>query len=201
MKQSGKSGKINDFTGKINDFTGTINITDLLLTRCSLSPPTIRLSTFYHNIITSWKLLRNCMNEISLNPSIFTECLWFNNYIYIENKPIFFSEWYEHGIMFLEDIVNNNGTFLTLDEFYERFRFKPSFLQYTSLLSSTPIKGKKTVKNETHILSSERDQNYTLNIQGKLVHLCKLTCKDIYFILLKQLQGLNPLYSKMVGKF
>lgn len=122
----------------INAFTGTINITDLLLTRCSLSTPTIRLPTFYHNIITSWKILRNCMNEISLNPPIFTECLWFNNYICIENKPIFFSEWYKHGIMFLEDILNNNGTLLTLDEFYERVRFKPSFLQYTSFLSLIP---------------------------------------------------------------
>lgn len=56
----------------------------------------------------------------------------------MENKSIFFSEWYKHGIMFLEDILNNNGTLLTLDEFYERFRFKPSFLQYTSFLSLIP---------------------------------------------------------------
>lgn len=95
------------------------------------------------------------MNEISLNPPILTECLWFNNYICIENKPIFFSEWYKNGIMFLEDILNNNGTFLTLDEFYERFRFKPSFLQYTSLLSSIPSNWKKTAKKETHFLSNE----------------------------------------------
>lgn len=180
----------------INAFTGTMNITDLLLTRCSLSTSTIKLPTFYDNVITSWKILRNCMNEISLNPPILTECLWFNNYICIENKPIFFSEWYKNGIMFLEDILNNNGTFLTLDEFYERFRFKPSFLQYTSLLSSIPSNWKKTAKKETHFLSNEKDQNYTLNIQGKLVPLCNLTCKDIYWILLNSCKDSTPCIQK-----
>lgn len=136
------------------------------------------------------------MNEISLNPPILTEYLWFNNYILIENKPIFFSEWYKNGIMFLEDILNNNGTFLTLDEFYERFRFKPSFLQYTSLLSSIPSNWKKTAKKETHFLSNEKDQNYTLNIQGKLVPLCNLTCKDIYWILLNSCKDSTPCIQK-----
>lgn len=84
--------------------------------------------------------------------------------------------------MFLKDI--NNGTFLTLDEFYQRFKFKPSFLQYSSLLSSIPMNWKQTAKKDTHILSNEQDKNHTLNIQGKLVPLCKLTCKDIYWILI-----------------
>lgn len=94
--------------------------------------------------------------------------------------------------MFLEDIPNNNGTFLTLDEFFEIFRFKLSFLQYNCLLFLIPRNWKKTAKKETHILSNQQGQNYTLNIQGKLILLCKM------------FTGLcsvcNPLYSKMARK-
>lgn len=64
------------------------------------------------------------MNEISINLFIFIECLWFNNFICIDNKLIFFFEWYKNGIMFFKDIINNDGFFLILDEFYEKFKFK-----------------------------------------------------------------------------
>lgn len=78
----------------------------------------ISMPTFFHNVITSWKIFRNCMKKISQNPPIFTECLWFNNYICIKNKTIktFFFEWnwYKYGIMFLEDFLNNNDIFFKL---------------------------------------------------------------------------------------
>lgn len=92
------------------------------------------------------------MNEISINPPIFTECLWFNNFICIDNKSIFFSEWYKNGIMFLKDIINNDGSFLTLDEFYEKFKFQhPLFFNTTVSFPLSQITGKNMSKTK-HIL-------------------------------------------------
>lgn len=74
---------------------------------------------FDHDV-TSWKIFKNCMKEISLNPPILQNGLIrFKNYKCFENKPIFFSEWYNFRMMFLEDMFHNTSTFFkTLDEFY-----------------------------------------------------------------------------------
>lgn len=136
------------------------------------------------------------MNEISINPPIFTECLWFNNFICIDNKSIFFSEWYKNGIMFFKDIINNDGSFLTLDEFYEKFKFKPSFLQYNSLLSSIPNNWKKHVKDKTHPPHSEGNIMHSLSVQGKLIPLSELKCKDAYWILINSCKEITLCIQK-----
>lgn len=96
----------------INYFISKLQITDLLLTRCSLRSFPVKFSTFYYDIITSWKMIRNCMNEISLNPHILTECMCFNNFICIKNKPSC-SEWHENETMSLKDMINNDDSFFT----------------------------------------------------------------------------------------
>lgn len=49
--------------------------------------------------------------------------------------------------------------------------------------------------------STSQKQNYTLNIQGKLVPLCKLTCKDINWILLNSCKDSTPCIQKWAEIF
>lgn len=56
----------------------------------------------------------------------------------------------KNGIMYSEDIINNDGSFLvTLDTFYEKFKSKPPFLQYNSPPPLSQITGKTCQRQNT----------------------------------------------------
>jgi len=74
--------------------------------------------------------------------------LWNNEAITIENHSLVWKSWVERGIYFIQDILNCNGNFLTLDEFQTKFQIKTNFLQYFQLIAAIPSDLKK--KAETH---------------------------------------------------
>jgi hypothetical protein len=61
------------------------------------------------------------------------------------------------------------------------FLFREDF---NSLLSSIPNNWKKHVKDKTHPPHSEGNITHSLSVQGKLLPLSELKCKDAYWILI-----------------
>jgi len=53
-----------------------------------------------------------------------------NKEILVDGKPIFFSEWFKKDIISIKDLLNENGSFLTFDEFSLKYSCKANFLQY-----------------------------------------------------------------------
>jgi hypothetical protein len=41
--------------------------------------------------------------------------LWMNKTIKIENKPVFYEDWFKKGIYFVNDIMSEDGKFLSID--------------------------------------------------------------------------------------
>ena len=64
--------------------------------------------------------------------------LFNNKEILVDGKPIFFSEWFKKGIISIKDLRNENGKFLTFDEFSLKYSCKTNFLQYYQVISAIP---------------------------------------------------------------
>ena len=47
--------------------------------------------------------------------------LWMNKTIKIENKPVFYEDWFRKGICFVNDIMSEDGKFLSIDQLEEKF--------------------------------------------------------------------------------
>jgi hypothetical protein len=41
--------------------------------------------------------------------------------IKIENKPVFYEDWFRKGICFVNDIMSEDGKFLSIDQLEEKF--------------------------------------------------------------------------------
>ena len=54
----------------------------------------------------------------------------------IDNKPIYYKNWYKAGIHFQNHLLDENFHFLTFDAFKEKFSVKTNFLQYQSVVSA-----------------------------------------------------------------
>jgi hypothetical protein len=45
--------------------------------------------------------------------------VWLNKQVKIDKRTIFYPEWFNRGVKFVNDFVNDDGSFLTLDHFQE----------------------------------------------------------------------------------
>ena len=62
--------------------------------------------------------------------------IWYNSFVRIDNKPIYYKSWHKAGINFQNDLLDENFNFLTFDAFKERLTVKNNFLQYQSVVSA-----------------------------------------------------------------
>ena len=55
--------------------------------------------------------------------------LWNSKDITIDQKSLFWETWFERGIYYLQDLLNEDGKILSLDEFNGNFRLKANYLR------------------------------------------------------------------------
>ena len=67
------------------------------------------------------------------------EMILFNNKeILVGNRPIFLKSWFEEGIVSIQDILSENGKFLSFQEFNQTYKIKCNFLNYYQIISAIP---------------------------------------------------------------
>ena len=64
--------------------------------------------------------------------------LFNNKEILIENQTIFYKEWFQKGIFLVQDLLQENGQFLTFQEFIQRYDVECNFLKYMQVVSAIP---------------------------------------------------------------
>ena len=47
--------------------------------------------------------------------------LWNNQNITIDGNPVFWKSWFDSSILFVHDVLNSEGNFLSLEEFQSKF--------------------------------------------------------------------------------
>ena len=62
--------------------------------------------------------------------------LWHNSLIRIENRPVYYKEWYVKGITKVSHLMKDANTFLSFYEFNERYNIKTNFLSFSCMVSS-----------------------------------------------------------------
>ena len=69
--------------------------------------------------------------------------LWNNKAITIENDHVFWRSWFKRKILYVQDVLNAEGNFLTIEEFQNKFKIKINFLHYLQLIAAIPSDLKK----------------------------------------------------------
>ena len=111
------------------------------------------------------------------------ELILFNNKdILVDGKPIFFSEWFNKGILSINDLLNESGNVLTFYEFRDKYSCKSNFLQYYQVVSAIPkrlwslAKGSDTINKS---FFTRNDNIFSLN-ESTQINLYKGKTKDFY---------------------
>ena len=82
--------------------------------------------------------------------------LFNNKEILVGGKPTFISEWLNNNALFIQDLLNSNGQFMSYQEFKNKFACKTNFLQFYQVVSAIPkhlvTKAKNTVPPEVNYI-------------------------------------------------
>ena len=85
------------------------------------------------------------------------EMILFNNKeILVGNRPFFLKHWFDLGIVSIQDVLRENGKFLSFQEFQQIYKIKCNFLNYYQVVSAIPKhlleRAKQTQLNKTLFL-------------------------------------------------
>lgn len=116
----------------------------------------IKPTAFYTQIIEYWNELRH-VGKLTCN-EILNEPLWLNKDIIIGKYPVHYTDWKNHGISILNDIINIDGTFKSSHDLFLQYNLKVDIMKHNSIKSSISRQWIKTIQeaNNTIFKAIER---------------------------------------------
>jgi len=128
-------------------------------------------NVFIRDVVHAW------CSSIYYDPSLMKfkhQILWNNSAIIINKKSVFKQAWYNNGIKYLSDILDDNGKFLTWQLLRERYHLKCNFLEYYSLLYAIPNNWKRCVQGEEDDVDFQTPQDEMLIKIMKTEKVCRM---------------------------
>ena len=121
-------------------------------------------------------------NEPKTAEEIRRTVIWHNKYIIIGNKSVFIRKLYENDLLFIDDIVDKNGHFISYATLINKFGKHIDQFYYTCLKSSIPHKWCKLLyKKFIHVNPHEETLYLTIHKDHKPIQLVK--SRQIYWML------------------
>ena len=68
-----------------------------------------------------------------------SDILWNNCKVLIDEKPVFYKEWYTSNIVYVSDVLNEHNNFLNFFEFNAKFNLNTPFTTYYGLIDAIPV--------------------------------------------------------------
>ncbi len=97
-------------------------------------------SRFYSEIIQIWKGL--IKKEVITKQEVLSQGIWYNENILVNEKPIYYKDYHEKGVLYISSLINNDGYFKTFNEFKNEFQLDNNALRYQSIISGITKNGK-----------------------------------------------------------
>ena len=94
----------------------------------------------------------------------------------------FLHKWKEKGVILIQDILDNDGKFLTFISFQERFKIKCNFLSYLQVTSAIPkrlLQKAKSLGRRENLRAYKTTYPLTPSLN---IDLYKMKCKDYYWL-------------------
>ena len=115
----------------VSKFTPPISMSHFL--NCSFSPDRLPISTpsFYKQILYAWFQYKSAETNTTVG-----DIIWFNENIKVNNELVYYQNWYEKGVIYVNDLIHDSNRWLSYDEFVAKFGINVNFVLYYGLIDS-----------------------------------------------------------------
>ena len=120
------------------------------------------ISSFYLELLDYFKELRSYFQD-EYNSDLI---LWNNQDITIEGKSLYWKHWVASGIYFIHDILNEQGKYLTYEEFKCKYKININFINYFQILALIPTNLKSKAASTMRPLESSLQEHNVFNLSN-----------------------------------
>jgi hypothetical protein len=131
---------------------------------------------FYRNIVINWTKIKPKI--LTTKDQITNECLWLNSLITSNGRALYSKININNNLNTISNIVNNNGTFKSLEQINHEFNINLNFLEYLRIRQCIPHDWKQILDGRT------QEDNSTVLLHNKLKRYNTLKCSTIYWLTL-----------------
>lgn len=101
----------------------------------------VKLSKFHKQVLQYWKMI------FTHNFSPHGSTLWNNRVIIINRKSLYKYDWYEKGIVFVIDILDDTGNLLEYKAFLEKYKLNCTHSKYKMICKAIPVQLLQLIQN------------------------------------------------------
>ena len=95
-----------------------------------------QLPDFYRTALCYWQEFKYSSDSKEI--PVCDQIIWNNRNIRLDGKTIFINEWYNKGIIYIQDLLNADFNFLSLTRFKEKFIVQCPFTIHYDLINAIP---------------------------------------------------------------
>ena len=159
----------------------------LFLLNCNYSVGKLdrKIPLFYRELLDYFQQLRSNYEDPLKREFI----LWNNKDINIENKSVFWRAWWDKNVLFVQDLLNNQGNYFSPQEFSDKYNIKVNFLQYYQITSAIPayLKSYASAHMDLGDLNSICE-NFDFQLSKDItLNLKKTLCKQFYKLFIEEI--------------
>ena len=93
-----------------------------------------KVNKFWSDVFTAWAEITKLHFPKCISDFL-KSSLWYNNNIRLGKKTMYYRHWVKNGVNFVNDLVDEDGNFLSLDEFKRKYNIQTNFLEYAAVLN------------------------------------------------------------------
>ena len=155
-----------------------INMTLEDYLKCNIDPDNMPndLPTFYHEVFIAWFSLKL---EPQTQHEIQREVLWNNRYIKIANQSLFIKKLYENGLIFINDLLENNN-FLSYERVIEKYGNHITMYYYMCIKDAIPLKWRSIIKNNNLLYVNPKNETVFIKLNTKEKPVNLLKSREVY---------------------
>lgn len=128
---------------------------------------------FWKGVLEAWAVYN--FHDPTTAGQIKDQTLWFNSHIRIQNRVVFYQIWYEEGIKAVGDIMNNDGSIMTYEQFQVKYpNLRSNYLVYYGIKTAIPAHWKQKLLVQRGQIAENRK-----NVVEQLLAMVKV-CKQTY---------------------
>lgn len=126
---------------------------------------------FWKDVLEAWLYFSKKSSEQRRHPASM-EPLFFNQNILIGNKTIFYESWFKKKVVFVNDVLKENNSIMTLNEFKTKYDFEVPSPTYNKMRAAI----KKWVKKENAKKVKMSRKNYIRSLLEAILDLANVQC-------------------------
>lgn len=168
--------------------------------KCNLNASWLpkKLHKFYKDVLSEWFSLKQ---EPTLVDDIQREVLWNNRFIMIGNKRLYNKKLYKNGLIFINDIINEQGKFITHQQLVNKFGQFITQYDYLCLKDAIPYQWRCTLTQKTLMEIEPNAETVYFKLNKLLKPASLLKSKDIYWMINTQTTTTPTCYQSWFEKY